>query len=403
MGLSRLAFRAFLTAVLVALTSGYAVASGPSAAVAAPACSGSAPVAGSMIAEPPWAQRIHGRERLTGLADGSGITVAVIDSGVDATHPQLSGAVGAGIDVLDAGDGRIDCVGHGTAVASIIGGRPRAGTAFSGVAPGATIMPIRVSERIDGASGRAASPTALAGALRQAVNRGARVVNLSFTTDRDEPSVRDAVRYVRSRDVVVVAAVGNRQETGNPRPYPASYDGVIGVGAVQPDGTRVPTSQTGDFVDLAAPGADIIAAARGGGHARYTGTSFAAAYVAGTAVLVRQYHPHLTEAQVSERLTATADAASERDGLGAGVVNPYRAVTAQTGDNSARPAGPQTGQSDPAAPADPAGPVTNAIGPDARSRSTAYRIAGAGAVAVGLLLLGASALPRARRRRRQPG
>jgi type VII secretion-associated serine protease mycosin len=336
------------------------------------------------------------------VADGAGVLVAVVDSGVDAGHAQLAGAVRPGVDLLDAGgDGRLDCVGHGTAVASIIAGRPRAGTPFRGVAPAAVILPIRVSERIEGAdtgSGRSVPLSGVASAIRQAADRGARVVNLSLTTDRDDPALRDAVRYARSRDVVLVAAAGNRREAGNPRPYPAAYEGVLGVGAIQPDGTPAEQSQSGDYVDLVAPGAEVTAAARDGGHARYTGTSFAAAFVTGAAALVRHYHPALTEAQVAERLIATADPAVGETGAdrGAGVVNPYRAVTARIGGTPGVTVEPLASR----AP-DPA--VNAAKAAAARTRRDAYILSLSGAGIVALLILFAGAVPRAVRRRWRAG
>jgi type VII secretion-associated serine protease mycosin len=347
-------------------------------------------------AEPPWAQQRYGLDRLAGLADGAGVLVAVVDSGVDASHPQLAGAVVAGYDLLDAeGDGRLDCVGHGTAVASIVAGRGRPGVGFRGVAPAATVLPVRVSERVDDEAGGRAAPLAeVAGAVRRAAERGAGVINLSLTTDRDDPALRDAVRYARSRDALVVAAAGNRYEAGNPLPYPAAYEGVVGVGGTQPDGTRVPTSQTGPHVDLVAPGADVTAATRRSGYARYAGTSFAAAFVAGTAALVRQYHPGLSADQVAQRLLATADVldSAPASGFGAGLVNPYRAVTASLDGGPAATAGPVTRR-----PPDPA--AQRAALAAAREERTAYRIAAGGALAVALLLLAASALPRLRRHR----
>jgi type VII secretion-associated serine protease mycosin len=366
----------------------------PDRIYAAPACEAPQPAA-TASTEPPWAQQRQGLDRLSGVADGAGVLVAVIDSGVDATHPQLAGAVVAGLDLLDTGgDGRLDCVGHGTAVASIIAGRPRSGTALRGVAPAAGILPVRVSERLDEETGGRAAPLAeVASAVRRAAERGARVINLSLTTDRDDQALRDAVRYARARDVVVVAAAGNRHDSGNPLPYPAAYEGVVGVGAVQQDGSRVGTSQTGPHVDLVAPGADVTAAARGGGYARYTGTSFAAAFVAGAAALVRQYYPTMTADEVVHRLIATADPLdpAPTSGFGAGLVNPYRAVTASLEEKPAAAAGAVTRR-----PPDPA--ARRAARAAARDRRLAYGMALGGAVAVGLLLLTASALPRLRRR-----
>lgn len=365
----------------------------PDRVYAAPSCQ--APPAPSVTTdEVPWAQQRQGLDRLTGLADGAGITVAVVDSGVEARHPQLVGAVVPGFDRLDTGgDGRIDCVGHGTAVASIIAGRARPGTPFRGVAPAATVLPVRVSERItDENGGRTAGLPDVAAAVRQAVDRGARVVNLSLTTDRDDPALRDAVRYARSRDALLVAAAGNKQEAGNPPVFPASYDGVLGVGGVQADGARVPTSQTGPHVDLVAPGADVIAAARDG-YARYTGTSFAAAFVTGTAALVRQYHPTLTADQVADRLKATADALdpAPASGFGAGIVNPYRAVTASLDGATPAAPGPVARHS-----ADPA--AVKKAARTAENRRTATYVGLAGIAVLVLLLIAASAT-RARARR----
>src|SRR5262249_39071334 len=148
--------------------------------------------------------------RLAGIADGSGVTVAVIDSGVDAGHPQLAGVVLPGEDLLDrTGSGRRDCVGHGTAVASIIAGAPQGGIRL-GLAPGVRILPFRVSEQeiIDGhPTGNPGTATGLAKAIHDATDRGARVINLSLALSTDNHDVRTAVEYAQAHDVVLVAAV----------------------------------------------------------------------------------------------------------------------------------------------------------------------------------------------------
>src|SRR5690242_17502019 len=208
----------------------------------APACNGrpgNSPATGTPT-ETPWAQARLGADRLATLATGEGVTVAVIDSGVDRANRALGKVLGGG-DLLDpTGDGRLDCVGHGTAVASLINGGLR-GT-FHGLAPKATVLSIRVTEQeeVDGATvGRTSGSAGLAIAVRRAVDQGARVINLSLVSYTDDDRVRAAVADAVAHDVVVVAAVGNRAAEGDPTPYPAAYDGVLGVGAVGIDGRRL--------------------------------------------------------------------------------------------------------------------------------------------------------------------
>ena len=222
------------------------------------------PAPGTIIADVPWPQHRYDLAAVSQITDGTGVTVAVVDSGVDSTHPQLSAAVLAGADMLDrAGDGREDCVGHGTAVASVIAARPAPGAGLRGVAPGVTIVPVRVSERLEESEAPVAGNVAdLATGIRAAlaIRPKPAVLNLSIATTGDDPALRTAIESAIAADIVVVAAVGNQHERGDPAPYPASYDGVIGVGAIGPDGVRVPASQVGSYVDIVAPGDGVVGA-----------------------------------------------------------------------------------------------------------------------------------------------
>ncbi len=334
--------------ILLVLAAASVLAPPDDAAAHAPTCdgrSGNSPTTGAPI-ETPWAQARLGADRLSTLATGEGVTVAVIDSGVDRANRALGKVLGGG-DLLDpTGDGRLDCVGHGTAVASLINGDFHVNGGFHGLAPKATVLSIRVTEQeeVDGATvGRTSGSAGLAGAIRRAVDQGAGVINLSLVSYTDNAQVRAAVADAVAHDVVVVAAVGNRAAEGNPTPYPAAYEGVLGVGAVGMDGQRLAGSQIGTYVDLVAPGAQIVAAGVPDGFTVREGTSFAAPFVAAAAALVREYRPKLTAAQVVDRLLATADptpGGSSSPEYGHGLVNPYRALTDQLIPTTSAPASP---------------------------------------------------------------
>ncbi|WP_433054769.1 S8 family serine peptidase [Dactylosporangium sp. CS-033363] len=320
----------------------------------------------------------------------------MIDSGVDARNPQLQGAVQPGPDQLDGGNSTLDCVGHGTAVAGIIAARPYQNSQFRGLAPAATILALRVTEQIEGdngtLTGRRGTPAGLATAIRDAVARRARVINLSLVSYADEPQVRAAVKFAQDNDVVLVAAVGNDAEQGNRTPYPAAYDGVIGVGSIAPDGRRVPSSQLGPYVDLVAPGAQIVTTATPSGWTTVDGTSFAAPFVSAAAALLRQYHPEFTATQVAAQLRATADGGQAGDGYGAGVLNPYRALTERTG------ASPNPQSRNLAQPAK--NPNTSS---QAAATHTALTWALTGLAAVVLMSFLAVIIPKGRRRNWRPG
>ncbi|WP_250003559.1 type VII secretion-associated serine protease mycosin [Actinoplanes sp. M2I2] len=376
-----------------------AVLTVPAPARAAAVCEqpgAAAPVAAGVPVE----DRVYDPGRLGGFATGAGVRVAVIDSGVDAEHPQLRGRVAQGKDFLRGErSGRQDCAGHGTAVASIIAAAPAADTGFQGLAPDAVIVPVRISEQLeigDDVRGDRGSPADFAEAIDWAVDEGdADVINLSLVS-QDNDAVRAAVARAIAAGVVVVAAVGNKggPDDANPDPFPAKYEGVIGVGAINNNGERATFSQRGDYVDLVAIGEPVTVANRVAGHASVSGTSFATPFVSATAALLKQRFPAITPAQVRQRLIATADPApggASSIEYGSGALNPYRALTA-TLNTRGRPApAPEVVKG-----ADPA--VAALAARRERSQQNAMLFAAIGAGVVLLLAVVAVVLRSGRRR-----
>lgn len=237
---------------------------------------------------------------------GSGLTLGLIDGGVDAAHPALAGATISQRGF--AGEARASP--HGTAVASLLAGRAGA---FAGSAPGARLY---VADVYGGAAAGGAS-TAVARALAWMAGAGVPVVNISLVGPRNA-LVEAAVQRARARGVVVVAAVGNDGPAAPPL-YPAAYPGVVGVTAVDGRGRTLPEAGRGPQVDFAAPGADMAAAGGGGGYVSVRGASFAAPLVAG---LLARRRAASAEAAVAALAAAARDAGARgRDPVyGEGIV-----------------------------------------------------------------------------------
>ncbi|MGW4162835.1 type VII secretion-associated serine protease mycosin [Streptomyces sp. NPDC004788] len=274
---------------------------------------------------------------------GAGITVAVLDTGVDGTHPDLAGSVLTGTDLVGFGASRGDraWARHGTAMAGIIAGHghgPGDQDGVLGVAPKVRILPVRVIlEGTDKQRDKARKTrgTALAEGIRWAADHGADVINMSLGDDSESahPDAGEdaAVQYALAKGVSVVASAGNGGEKGDHISFPAAYPGVIAVAAVDRYGTHAAFSTSRWYATVSAPGVDIVIADPDRRYYEGWGTSAAAAFVSGAVALVRSAHPDLTPAQVKNLLVATARSRPKdgrSDEKGYGTVDPAAAIEA---------------------------------------------------------------------------
>jgi membrane-anchored mycosin MYCP len=342
----------------------------------------------SKVGSVPWAQRALDWSGVWSLTEGKGITVAVVDSGVDAS-PQLAGKVTA-IDLTSTGFQDCSGEGHGTAIAGIIAASVQAqGNPFEGVAPEAKILSVKVY------SEESNSSATLAQGIRDAAALGAQVINVSMTT-RNSAVLRSAVDFALSRNVVIVASGGNDdQQTGVGPFYPASYPGVLSVGAVDPDGSLASFSDQHSHVAVTAPGQNITSTAPGGYSVNsLSGTSFATAFVSGVAALVRSRYPSLTGPEVVSRIKETADGGTG-PGTGDGLVNPLQAVTAILA--------PAAAQSPLPTPRPQPVSVDRAPQPDVAAERTALGVAAVTLGLAALVAIGAVVIRQGRRRRWRAG
>ncbi|MEU1924129.1 type VII secretion-associated serine protease mycosin [Streptomyces albogriseolus] len=290
-----------------------------------------------------WALDALHTDQVWPTTRGAGVTVAVLDTGVEADHPDLDGNVLEGKDLVGFGarEGDEAWARHGTAMAGIIAGHghgPGNGDGVLGVAPEARILPVRVIlEDKDPARAKARSTrgNALAEGIRWAADHGADVINLSLGDDsasaHPEQGEDEAIQYALRKGVVVVASAGNGGEKGDRISYPAAYPGVIAATAVDRYGTRAPFSTRRWYATVSAPGVDVIIADPDHKYYEGWGTSAAAAFVSGAVALVKAAHPDLTPAQIKRLLEDTArnaPAAGRDDSRGFGFIDPAAAIEA---------------------------------------------------------------------------
>jgi type VII secretion-associated serine protease mycosin len=298
------------------------------------------------------------------ITEGNGVTVAVLDSGVDESVPELAGAVLPGADFTAAGgDGTVNGgTGHGTRMATLIAGHG-GDRGFRGVAPAATILPVRVSSDDPATDDVVDLDTQ---GIRYATDHGARVINISLASlgggDCPEPYV-EALRYAADNNVIVVAGSGN--DAGGPSGYPGNCPGVLTVGATDRQLNPWADSHRSEYIDVAAAGVDLSAISVHGDPFRLDGTSASTALVSGAIALVRAQYPDATADEILRRMIYTAgDIHTDGwdDATGYGVVQPIFALTEELPPDAPNPVYEGLYEAEGADPQQPGGPT---LAPDA--------------------------------------
>ncbi|WEK53017.1 MAG: S8 family peptidase [Candidatus Cohnella colombiensis] len=234
------------------------------------------------------------------LSKGSkDIVVAVIDTGVQADHPDLQGRLVEGVNIVDPSSPPDDDVGHGTHVAGIIAAEVNNNEGVAGMTWYTKIMPIKSLD-----SSGAGSTYSVAEGIIWAVDHGANIINMSLGNYAEADFLHDALKYAYDHGVLLVAASGN-DNTDRPG-YPAAYPEVLAVAATEPDESRAEYSNFGDYIDIAAPGSSIPSTYIGSRYAALSGTSMACPHVAALGSLVQAINPKLSNAEIMDILKHTA-------------------------------------------------------------------------------------------------
>ncbi|MFB9831984.1 S8 family serine peptidase [Actinoallomurus acaciae] len=281
-----------------------------------------------------WFSPWNVEQKVWPTTQGQGVTVAVLDSGVNGTMPEIAGALLPGGDTSGRGtDGRTDFdkTGHGTSMSVLIAGQGGGRTRLVGIAPRAKILPVDVTGG-DITTDRLAEP--LAAGIRFAVDHDARVINISLaapTTSGCPSEVMSAIAYAVAHDVVLVAGAGNTGDADNSVEFPAMCPGVLAVGATDVSSRPWKRTQAQDYVSVAAPGVDMPTTGKNPSYyyPHSDGTSNSTALVAGAAALVRAANPTMPAREVVHRLIGTAmdvGAPGDDPQTGYGIVRVDRAV-----------------------------------------------------------------------------
>ncbi|QYR20121.1 S8 family peptidase [Paenibacillus sp. sptzw28] len=250
------------------------------------------------------------------------VLIAVLDTGVQADHPDLKGKLEKGTNIMTEGDAPDDDVGHGTHVAGIIAASVNNGEGVAGLSWYNKILPVKVLD-----SSGAGSTYSVAQGIIWATDHGAKVINMSLGNYAQAEFLHDAIRYAYDRGVVLVAASGN-DNTDRPG-YPAAYPEVFAVASTDADGSRSSFSNYGDYIDVAAPGASIASTYPGSQYAALSGTSMASPHVAALAGLIRSINPDLTNVEVMDIMRKSArdlGAAGKDNNFGYGQIDIVKAL-----------------------------------------------------------------------------
>jgi subtilisin family serine protease len=282
-----------------------------------------------------WALGKIGWDQVFGIVTpGGSAKVAVLDTGVDASHPELAGKVLSGISILDTSNGMTDPSGHGTWLAGIIAAQTNTipGEGIAAVAhAGVEILPVTVLN----SNGEGQDSDVIAGVI-WAADHGADVILMAFSAPEFSQNLQHAIDYAWSKNAVVVAAVGN--DAGSTPTFPAGDRGVMGVAATDQNDGLASFSNAGQGVFIAAPGVAINTIDIHGNYIVVSGTSAAAAHVAGLAALMKAVNPSLSNGVIVSRIARNADPAGTQDETGNGRINMPRAL-ADTSTEFVEPAG----------------------------------------------------------------
>ncbi|BBH63798.1 hypothetical protein ACTI_04830 [Actinoplanes sp. OR16] len=292
---------------------------------------------------------------------GQGVTVAVIDTGVDAGHPDLAANVLSGYDAIANTAGTSsDGNGHGTHVAGTIAAVTGNGVGISAVAPDVKILPVKVL-----AANGSGYMSDTAEGIVWAADNGAQVINMSLGSTAKVAAVTNAIAYARSKGVTVVAAAGNSRASGSPTSYPGADEGVIAVAATDSADRYASYSNAGGYVDVAAPGSGIISTyptALGSQYVGMNGTSMASPHVAAVAALLKSFKSTLTPDQIEtalENSSVDLGAAGFDNDYGFGRIDAAAALAAVDTPASAPATSPSSSKIATSAPATSA-PATSA-------------------------------------------
>ncbi|RKS71126.1 subtilase family protein [Actinomadura pelletieri DSM 43383] len=297
---------------------------------------GSAAAAPNPLPQEWWFKTWGVQSHLWRITKGDGVTVAVIDTGVEAGLPELEGAVLPGLNAEDGrGDGRQDLdqfnspPGHGTAMASFIVGQGK-GTGMMGIAPEAKVLPVVAQGH----------PAYVKG-IRFAADQGVQVINMSQGLPGPcPPALQESIAYALGKDAVIVASAGNTGHAGNPTTAPANCAGVLSVGAVDLNFRPWEKTQRQSYVKVAGPGVHTTALLRDGKLHAGSGTSDAGALVSGAVALIRAKHPDMKNREVVRQIIASALDIGEKgkdDLTGYGIIRPYRPLAGKAPGGTANP------------------------------------------------------------------